>query len=147
MKSVQVDRSTSFDVRVKTTSCVEPAVVISSNDNLNLMRLALQPVELLLDICSSSRIGQVASMNENVTGRDVDELVVSVGYADDADGGPVTRRDERAATEKEQDMVQLDADKGQWREEELVEEGEALPLVLPAEAEEREQAHDEARQW
>jgi hypothetical protein len=141
MEPIQVDRSTGFDVRVKTASRIEPAVVISSNDNLDLMGLALEPVDLLLDVCSGSGVGQVASVDENVTWRDINELVVSVGDADDADGWSVTRGNEWAPTEEEQDVVELDGDEGQWREEELVEEGEALPLVLPAEAEEREQAH------
>lgn len=144
MKPIQVDRSTSFDVRVKTASRIKPTVMITSNDNLHLMRLALQPVELLLDIGSGPGIGQVASVDEDVSRRDVDELLVGVRYADDADGWSVAGRNKWAAAEEEQDVVELDGDEGQRREEQLVEQGEALPLVLPAEAEEREQAHDEA---
>lgn len=83
-------------------------------------------------------------MDENVTGGDVDELFVSVGYADDADGGSAARRGERLASEEEQEVIDIDGDEGQWREEKLVEQSEALPLVLPAKAEEGEEAHGEA---
>lgn len=118
--------------------------MISCDDDFDLVRLALQPVDLLLDFFSGPGLGQVAGVDENVTGGDVDELFVSVGYADDADGGSAARRSERLAAEEEQEVIDIDGDEGQRREEKLVEQSEALPLVLPAKAEKGEEAHGEA---
>lgn len=143
MQSLQVHHSTSLDVRVKAATRVKPAIMIPTDDNFHLVRLALQPVELLLNILSRSRIGQVACVNENVACRDVDHLVMGVGYADDSNSWLATRRNKRLASEEEKDVIEPDGDECQWREEKLVEESEALPLVLPAKAEESEQAHDE----
>lgn len=83
-------------------------------------------------------------MDENVAGGDVDELFVSIGYADYADGRSSPRRNEWLSSEEEQEVIDVDGDEGQWREEELVEESEAFPLVFPAEAEKGEEAHGEA---
>lgn len=83
-------------------------------------------------------------MDENVAGGDVDELFVGVGYADYADGGSSPWRSEWLSSEEEQEVVDVDGDEGQWREEKLVEESEAFPLVFPAEAEKGEDAHGEA---
>lgn len=145
MQALQVHHSTSLDVRVKAATRVKPAIMISTDDNFHLMRLALQPVELLLDVFSGPRIGQVACVNEDVAGGDVDHLVVGVGYADDSNSWFATRRDKRLASEEEKNVIEPDGDECQWREEKLVEESEALPLVLPAKAEESEQAHDEGK--
>lgn len=145
MQSVHVDRNTRLDVRVQAASRVKPAVMVSRDDDFYLMRLALQPIKLLLYICSGPRIGQVARVDENVARRDIDELVVRVRYADDSDGWSAARRNERLASEEEKDVIEPDGDECQWREEKLVEESEALPLVLPAKAEEREKAHGEGK--
>lgn len=143
MQALQVHYSTSLDVRVKAATRVKPAIMIPADDNLHLMRLAFQPVELFLNVFSSPGIGQVACVNENVARGDVDHLVMGVGYADDSNSWLATRRNKRLASEEEKDVIEPDSDESQWREEKLVEESEALPLVLPAKTEESEQAHDE----
>jgi hypothetical protein len=74
-------------------------------------------------------------------------LIVSVGYTDDANSGSTARRNKRLASEEEENVIEIDGDEGQWREEKLVEESETLPLVLPAKAEEGEEAHGEALKW
>jgi hypothetical protein len=145
-QSVQIHRRISLDVLVQATSRVKPAVMISRNDNFDLVRLALQPVDLLLDIFGGPGLRQVAGMDENVTGGNIDELFMSIGYADYADGWSSPRRSEGLSSEEEQDVIDVDGDESQWREEELVKESEAFPLVFPAEAEKGEEAHDEAMQ-
>lgn len=84
-------------------------------------------------------------MNEDVARGDVDHLVMGVGDTDNSNGWFATRRNKRLASEEEKDVIEPDGDECQWREEKLVEEGEALPLVLPAKAEESEQAHGEGK--
>lgn len=143
MQALQVHHSTSLDVRVKAATRVKPAIMIPTDNNFHLMRLALQPVKLFLNVFSSPGIGQVACVNEDVARGDVDHLIMGVGYADDSNSWFAARRNKRLASEEEKDVIEPNGDESQWREEKLIEESEALPLILPAKAEESEQAHDE----
>jgi hypothetical protein len=138
---LEVDLGAALDVGLDAAGLVKVAVVVAGDDNLDLVRLTLEPVELLLDVLGGTRVGEVAGVDEDVAGGHPDGLVVGVGDADDADGGLVAGRAEGVAAEEEDEVVELDGEEGEGREEEVVEEGERLPLIAAAEAEPCEQTH------
>lgn len=52
--------------------------MIAGDDNFDWMGKGLQPVQLFLYIGGGARIGEIASMDENITGWHVHYLVVRV---------------------------------------------------------------------
>lgn len=68
-------------------------------------------------------------MDEDVAVGDGDCLVVRVGDADDADGGLVAGRTEGTAAQEEHEVVELDGEEGERRFQEVIKEGDALPVV------------------
>lgn len=90
----------------QTRAGVEEAVVVAADEDLVLVRLSGKPVELGLNVGDGAGVGEVAGVDEEVAGGDVDVgAVVGVGEADDADGGLVAGRCEGAAAEEEDDAV------------------------------------------
>lgn len=140
-EAVEVHLCTSLDVLIRPRAGVEPGVVIPRDDDLDGVGLGLEPVELGLDVAGGAGVGEVAGVDEDIAGGDGDDLVVGVGDADDADGGLVGGRAEGPAAEEEYEAVEEGDEENDGRGEEVVEEGEGLPLVAAAEADPAEEAH------
>lgn len=138
---IEVDPRAIRLVLLRPSPSIEPRVVVPGHDDLDRMRLRLEPVELDLDVGGGARVCQVAGVYEDVAGGHVDDLVVGVGDADDADGGLVRRRVEGVAAQEEDGAVEADGDEGERGGEDVVEDGERLPLIAAAEAEPGEEAH------
>lgn len=71
-----------FVVEVSAVICIRSTVkckvVIPSNDNLGFMGSTGKPFYLFLELSETARVGQVAAMYQNVTGRELDGAVMCV---------------------------------------------------------------------
>lgn len=139
-QAVQVKAVARADIVVGVSAGIEEAIVVTGDNHLDLVRQALEPVELLLDGVRGAAVGEVAGMDKDVAGGDLDKVVVRVGDADDAYGRLVARRLERGAAEDEEEAVEERDEEGEGREY-VVDEGEAIEGIAAAEAEADEQAH------
>lgn len=88
--------------------------MVSRNDNLDTMWLALEPIKLLLNISSCTRLSEVSGVDENVAGWDVNGLLVGIGDAHNPNCRLVAGRMKRFAAKKEEEVVEFDGEKGQW---------------------------------
>lgn len=107
-EAVEVEGGAGLDVLGLAARLVEPAVVVSGDDNLDGVRLRPEPVELALDVGGGAGVGHVAGVDEDVAGGDAHgvRLIVRVGDADNAHGGLVPRRVKGPAAEDEDDVVE-----------------------------------------
>lgn len=116
--------------------------MVPGHDNLDGMREAVEPVELLLDVHRRARIGEVAGVDKDVAVGHLNcRLVVRVRDTDYADGLLVAGWAKWAAAQPDEDVVDVDGEKGERRQKEMVKYGEALPLIGAAQAEGLEKAH------
>lgn len=78
LQAAQIRLRTALDIHIDAALVIKPTIMVSRNDNLDGMRLSFQPIQLLLDIIDGARVCEVASMDEDVAGRDGDLFVVGV---------------------------------------------------------------------
>jgi len=144
-QAVQIEGGTRAHILVGARLRVKEAVVVSRYDDLDAVRLGLEPVELFLDGGGGAVVGQVAGVDEDVARGDADDLVVGVGDADDADWRAAARRVEGRAAQEEREVVEARDEVRQRRREQVVEQRRAVEALAAAEAEPGEDAHGERR--
>lgn len=115
--------------------------MIPGDNNLDTMRLGLEPIELTLNIVGSTAISEITGVDENVTVGDGYSLAMCVGNANDANGGLVSWGVEGFAAEEEDEVVKVDSQEVQGGGEEVINEGWGFPLAAAAEAEPIENSH------
>ncbi|KAF1737906.1 hypothetical protein CRV24_003536 [Beauveria bassiana] len=128
-------------VLVPARPAIKVRIMVTRDHNFDRVRKTREPVELLLDVGRGARVGEVARVDQDVPVGHVDGQVVRVRDAHDAHGRLAARLAQGSPSQPDEDVVEVDREKGERREEQVVEHGEALPLRGAPQTEGLQQTH------
>lgn len=77
-QSIQVRLGTRANILFGSALGIEPAIVVTRDDDLYRVRLRAEPIELLLDVGDGASVGEVASVDEDVAPGNIDGEVMRV---------------------------------------------------------------------